>query len=264
MRTVSPPRVTLKRSSASRRRARRRRPGAPGSRRRRRRRRGRGQRPVVGVAVHGQVGRQRLRLPAVLEVGEDTVGPASGSVSRTRQTPSPPSSGCRCWKPCPSRRTTIRCMRFSCSTSKSRTGRPSEPTMRSSARPRVRAAARSAQHELRPPSETASPRTGSAAPCRAVGGHPTSPCRGGRAVALRPDGAAGGDGAAEHEQQQGGKARELGGRAHAVACPRAAAHRAGVSSRRSSIATSMLGSITTCSMASSVPMSPSARSTAVR
>ena len=118
---------------------------------------------VVGVAVDGQVGRQRLVL-AALEVGEDAVGARVGqrdlACSRCRPAAS---VGCRCWKPVPSRRTTIRCIRFSCSTSKSRTG-PSAPSIvKRSVVARPRGSEVAASESRRPSSATARPRTASAA-----------------------------------------------------------------------------------------------------
>ena len=55
--------------------------------------------------------------------------PPVGSVSGTDQVPSGAISGCTCWKPVVSRRTTIRCIRLSCSTSNAVTGAPSGPVI---------------------------------------------------------------------------------------------------------------------------------------
>ena len=93
---------------------------------------GRGQRLGAHGAVDGEVVGERVAACSpTREVGEHAVGARRRrSVTGTDQVPSARWVGCRCWKPVMSRRTTMRCMRLVCSTSKSRTVRPSRSTIR--------------------------------------------------------------------------------------------------------------------------------------
>jgi hypothetical protein len=79
----------------------------------------------------GEVDSERGRLAiGGTKSAKARYGPAADTVSGTVQVPSALISGWRCWNPAESRRTTIRCICVSCSTSNAVTGAPSEPVIR--------------------------------------------------------------------------------------------------------------------------------------
>lgn len=140
-----------------------------------------GQRFRPEVALDEDVRPERRWDPSGREVGERTPC-ASGRKTRfVRQVPSSDMSGCRCWNPVRSRRTTIRCTRRSCSSSNDVTGWPSGPTM-VNAKCTLSPAATivGSASNRRPPSAVARPRAcaWSAGACSAwATGGASAPCR---------------------------------------------------------------------------------------
>ena len=129
--TGLPSRVTSKRELRTRRRrGSRPRSGARAGRRRPRSRRARAAR------ASARCRRRRGRRPACAPCRPPRSRRRRGRSRRRAASPGPTRSrrrawvGCRCWKPVMSRRTTMKCMRLVCSTSKSRTVLPRRSTTR--------------------------------------------------------------------------------------------------------------------------------------
>ena len=167
-----------------------------------RRRRARSPASVCGRAVDARSRRRRGRRRR------------RASVSGTVHVPSARCVGCRCWKPVMSRRTTIRCMRFVCSTSKSRTVRPRRSAIRKARSMRSPGArGRRASSSVRPPSLTARPRTvcGARRPRRRGRRRPrpSRPSRPERLAGVDVDAAAG---------ERGGRRRRARGRRRSRRC----------------------------------------------
>jgi hypothetical protein len=119
--------------------------------------------------------------PSIAKSANARHAPPAGRTRLVRQVPPSDMSGCRCWNPVRSRRTTIRCIRRSCSSSNDVIGWPSGPTI-VNAKSTFSPAATSVDSasNRRSPSALAKPRTcgRSAGACSAwAPGVASGPCR---------------------------------------------------------------------------------------